>query len=54
MKLIQGYAKEDGNIGLDNPEKWPRGMDFLSATAGTSRVNILAKVGTEMLPNEQC
>jgi hypothetical protein len=52
MELIQGYAKEDGNIGLDNPENWPRGMDFLSATAGTSRVDVLAKVGTKMLSNE--
>ena len=44
MELIQGYAKEDGNIGLDKPERWPRGMDFLSATVTASRVDALSKV----------
>ncbi|PIG82694.1 hypothetical protein AARAC_010894 [Aspergillus arachidicola] len=43
MELIQGYAKTDGNIGLDKLERWPRGMDFLAATECTSRVDALVE-----------
>ncbi|KAK6831688.1 hypothetical protein RU639_002588 [Aspergillus parasiticus] len=50
MELIQGYAKTDGNIGLDKPERWPRGMDILAATECTSRVDALVENSLLSLP----
>lgn len=44
MELIQGYAKEDGRVGLDRPEGWPLGMDFLVTTESTSKIKSLMKV----------
>lgn len=45
MKLIQGYAKEDGRIGLDRPGRFPLGFDFLTALEQTSSIKDLTNVG---------
>ena len=44
MELIQGYVKEDGRVGLDSPQGWSLGMDFLVATESTSKISVLMKV----------
>ncbi|KAH8707828.1 Serine/threonine-protein kinase PAK 2 [Beauveria bassiana] len=44
MKLVQGYAKEDGTIGLDRPGRFPLGFDFLSALEQMSSMRDLTKV----------
>lgn len=49
MELIQGYVKEEGRIGLDRPQGWSLGMDFLVATESTSKVTVLKKVKLERM-----
>lgn len=45
MELIQGYAKESDNVGLDNPQGWDiEVIDFLSATTSASSASELSKV----------
>lgn len=44
MRLIQGYAKEDGRIGLDMPDRCPLGFDFLSALDQMTSIEDLTKV----------
>ena len=45
MELIQGYAKESDNVGLDNPQGWDiEVIDFLSATTSASSASELQKV----------
>ncbi|KAM3547201.1 hypothetical protein ARSEF4850_010161, partial [Beauveria asiatica] len=44
MELIQGYAKENENVGLDNPQGWDMEvLDFLSATTSASSASELQK-----------
>ncbi|KAM3563045.1 hypothetical protein ARSEF4850_002512 [Beauveria asiatica] len=43
MRLIQGYAKEDGRIGLDMPDRCPLGFDFLSALDQMTSIEDLTK-----------
>ncbi|KAJ3494076.1 hypothetical protein NLG97_g4308 [Lecanicillium saksenae] len=44
MELIQGYAKDSENLGLDNPQNWDAEVvDFLSATTSASSVSQLQK-----------
>ena len=47
MVLMQGYAKEDGAVGINDLERWPSdslAIDFLSATTYASRTNQLLEV----------
>jgi len=47
MELMQGYAKDDGAVGIDNLSRWPsdsHAVDFLSATTCTSEVVQLLEV----------
>lgn len=45
MELIQGYAKDSENVGLDNPQSWDVDVvDFLSATTSASSASELQKV----------
>ena len=44
MELIQGYVKEDGNLGIERPDNCPKGVSFLSATECTTRAEALTKV----------
>ncbi|KAJ2982301.1 hypothetical protein NQ176_g1474 [Zarea fungicola] len=44
MELIQGYAKDSENVGLDNPQSWDVDVvDFLSATTSASSASELQK-----------
>ncbi|KIV98749.1 uncharacterized protein PV09_09481 [Verruconis gallopava] len=50
MKLMQGYEKETGAIGLDKPKGWSaEALTFLSDTTSMSSVQQLAKVGPNMV-----
>lgn len=45
MELMQGYVKEDGIIGVDDPDRWsPDTLSFLSDTTCTASVKGLVKV----------
>lgn len=45
MELMQGYAKEGANLGLDDPEQWdPDVVSFLSATTSVSSADELIQV----------
>ena len=47
MELMQGYAKDDGAIGVDDLHRWLDGSDavgFLSETTSASSVGELMKV----------
>jgi hypothetical protein len=47
MELMQGYAKEDGAVGIDNLDRWqacPAALEFLSATTSASSFEELKKV----------
>lgn len=46
MELIQGYAEDDGNVGLDDIERWQdtHVLDFLSELDSKSSVDRLLKV----------
>lgn len=44
IELIQGYAKEDGNLGIDRPDNCPMGVGFLSATESATTAEELTKV----------
>jgi hypothetical protein len=45
MELMDGYVKEDGNIGVDNPGRWsPDALNFLSATTSASSAKELRQV----------
>jgi hypothetical protein len=47
MELIQGYAKDNGAIGVDNLHRWPNSSDavgFLLETISVSSVGDLIKV----------
>lgn len=47
MELMQGYAKEDGAIGVDNLHRWPvdsNAVKFLSTTVTATSLNELIKV----------
>jgi hypothetical protein len=47
IELMQGYAKDDGAIGVDDLHRWPDGSDavgFLSETTSASSVGELIKV----------
>jgi hypothetical protein len=47
MELMQGYAKDNGAISVDNLHRWPNGSDavgFLSETTSVSSVGELMKV----------
>jgi len=44
---MQGYAKEDGAIGIDDLRRWPsdsNAVSFLSATVTATSVAILMEV----------
>lgn len=46
MELMQKYVKEDGAVGIDNPERWqacPAAIEFLSAIVSASSVEELNK-----------
>ncbi|KAK2052403.1 hypothetical protein LY76DRAFT_598623, partial [Colletotrichum caudatum] len=44
MELMQGYAKEGDNVGLDNPEPWDSDViGFLSATTSASCASELSE-----------
>jgi hypothetical protein len=46
MKLMQGYEKQTGVIGLDKPKGWSlEAVTFLSDTTSASSVQELARVG---------
>ena len=47
MELMQGYAKDDGAIGVDDLQRWPLGsaaVGFLSETTSASSVAELMEV----------
>ncbi|KAJ5640296.1 uncharacterized protein N7484_008158 [Penicillium longicatenatum] len=47
MELMQKYVKDDGAVGIDNPECWricPAAIEFLSATTSASSFEELKKV----------
>jgi hypothetical protein len=47
MKLMQGYAKEDGAIGVENLDRWPiysSAVTFLSSTTTATSFTALKKV----------
>lgn len=47
MELMQKDVKDDGAIGINNPERWevcPAAIDFLSATTSASSHEELKKV----------
>lgn len=44
MRLIQGYAKEDGRIGLDMPDRCLLGFDFLSSLEQMTSIGDLLNV----------
>jgi hypothetical protein len=44
MELMQGYVKENGAIGVDNPNRWSdNALDFLSQTTSATSAAALAK-----------
>ena len=48
MFLMQGYAKEDGAVGISDLQRWPSdslAVEFLSATTCASQTNQLLEVG---------
>lgn len=45
MELMDGYAKEGTNIGLDNPNRWhDHAVSFLGETTSASSVDELLQV----------
>jgi hypothetical protein len=47
MELMQGYAKDDGAIGVDDLHRWPNGsnaISFLLETTSANSVDKLIKV----------
>jgi hypothetical protein len=47
MQLMQGYQKDDGKIGVDDPLRWPQNsqaVHFLSETAFASSIFELKEV----------
>lgn len=47
MELMQKYVKEDGAVGINNPQRWkdcPAAIEFLSAIVSASSVEELNKV----------
>ncbi|KAH8799662.1 kinase-like domain-containing protein [Xylogone sp. PMI_703] len=53
MELMQGYAKDDRVIGVDDLHRWPNGSDavsFLSETTSASSVGELMKHPLMLLP----
>ena len=51
MELMQGYAKDDGAIGVDDLHRWPEGSSavrFLSETTSASSVGELMEVSREL------
>ena len=44
MQLIQGYRKEEGNLGIDRPDSFPLGVEFLSETACAPALDNLYEV----------
>lgn len=45
MELMQGYVKEDGNVGVDDPGRWSSDtLNFLSGTTCIDSVEELMKV----------
>ncbi|KAL5313155.1 hypothetical protein ACEPPN_018888 [Leptodophora sp. 'Broadleaf-Isolate-01'] len=53
MELMQGYAKDNRAIGVDNLHRWPNSSDaigFLSKTTSASSVGELMKHPLMQLP----
>ena len=53
MELMQGYAKEDGAVGIDDLFRWPSdsiAVNFLSTTVTASSVGALTKHPLLCLP----
>ncbi|KAJ5461025.1 uncharacterized protein N7458_002577, partial [Penicillium daleae] len=51
MELLQKYVKDDGNIGIDDLDRWPSDsvpVEFLLATTVSDSVGSLMKVGTSL------
>ena len=46
MQLIQGYRKEAGNLGIDRPDSFPLGVEFLSETTSAPAIDKLYEVIT--------
>ena len=45
MELMQGYVKEEGTTGVDDPSRWSSDvLDFLSRTTSAASVKDLMKV----------
>lgn len=47
---MQKYVKEDGAVGIDNPERWqayPAAIEFLSAIISASSVKELIQVSEQ-------
>lgn len=45
MELMDGYVKDGGSIGLDDPARWsPEALQFLGATTSASSAKELLKV----------
>ncbi|EJP61377.1 uncharacterized protein BBA_09673 [Beauveria bassiana ARSEF 2860] len=44
MYLAHGQARDDGNVGLDDPRRFPLAFGFLSATQTTSKLTTLSEV----------
>jgi hypothetical protein len=45
MELMEGFVKEGGNIGLDDPERWgPEILSFLGMTTSASSAEELLQV----------
>lgn len=44
MYLAHGQARTDGNVGLDDPERFPLAFGFLSATQTTSKLSTITDV----------
>lgn len=44
MYLAHGQARDDGIVGLDEPQRFPLAFDFLSATQTASKLSTVTEV----------
>ena len=49
MYLAHGQDREDGTVGLDDPQRFPLTFEFLSATQTASKVASIAQVSLLLL-----
>lgn len=52
MELMQKYVKDDGAVGIDNPDRWrncPAAIEFLSATTSAGSFEELKRVCSHII-----